>query len=80
MHLVVSGSVYFLMQKIFQNTKEPLFGRADNNIKLDSFDLSTLKEIMKDFRPGYSNDDLLALYKSQAPFTATRYFPSLVAR
>jgi AAA+ ATPase superfamily predicted ATPase len=62
MHLVVSGSVYSLMQKIFQNTKEPLFGRADNIIKLDAFDLSTLKGIMKDFRPGYSNDDLLALY------------------
>lgn len=61
-HLVVSGSVYSLMRKIFQNTKEPLFGRADNIIKLDAFDLSTLKEIMKDFRPGYSNDDLLALY------------------
>lgn len=62
MNLIVSGSVYSLMQKIFQHAKEPLFGRADNIIKLSAFDLSTLKEIMHDYRPLYSNDDLLALY------------------
>lgn len=62
MNLIVSGSVYSLMQKIFQDKKEPLFGRADNIIKLSAFDLSTLKEIMHDHRPQYSNDDLLALY------------------
>ena len=62
MHLIVSGSVYSLMQRIFQNAKEPLFGRADNIIKLAPFDLTTLKEIMTDFNPNYENDDLLALY------------------
>lgn len=62
MNLIVSGSVYSLMQKIFQNKKEPLFGRADNIIKLSAFDIATLKEIMHDYRPSYTNDDLLALY------------------
>ena len=62
MNLIVSGSVYSLMQKIFQHSKEPLFGRADIIIKLPAFDLATLKEIMRDYRPEYSNDDLLALY------------------
>lgn len=62
MNLIVSGSVYSLMRKIFQDKKEPLFGRADNIIKLSAFDLSTLKEIMHDHKPGYTNDDLLALY------------------
>ena len=62
MNLIVSGSIYSLMQKIFQNSKEPLFGRADNIIKLSAFDLTTLKEIMIDHRPGYTNDELLALY------------------
>jgi AAA+ ATPase superfamily predicted ATPase len=62
MNLIVSGSIYSLMQKIFQNKKEPLFGRADNIIKLSAFDLSTLKEIMHDYKPLYTNDDLLALY------------------
>jgi hypothetical protein len=50
------------MKKIFQNNKEPLFGRADNIIKLSAFDLATLKEIIFDYNPDYSNDDLLALY------------------
>lgn len=62
MNLVVSGSIYSLMQKIFQNSKEPLFGRADNIIKLSAFNLITLKEIMHDYHPQYTNDDLLALY------------------
>lgn len=62
MNLIVSCSVYSLMRKIFQDKKEPLFGRADNIIKLSAFDLSTLKEIMHDHKPGYTNDDLLALY------------------
>ncbi len=61
-NLIVSGSVYSLMQKIFQHSQEPLFGRADNIIKLSAFDLSTLKTIIYDYRPQYSNDDLLALY------------------
>ncbi|RIH67155.1 ATP-binding protein [Mariniphaga sediminis] len=61
-NLIISGSVYLLMQKIFQNSKEPLFGRSDNIIKLSAFDIVTLKRIMEDYYPEYSNDDLLALY------------------
>ena len=62
MNLIASGSIYSLMQKIFLNNREPLFGRADNIIKLSAFDLVTLKEILKDYNTNYSNDDLLALY------------------
>lgn len=62
MNLVVSGSIYSLMQKIFQNNKEPLFGRADSIIRLSAFDLTTLKEIMREHHPDYTNDDLLAFY------------------
>lgn len=62
MNLIVSGSIYSLMNKIFQNNKEPLFGRADNIIKLSAFSLPVLKEIMNDYFPEYINDDLLALY------------------
>ena len=62
MNLIVSGSVYSLMHKVFQDSKEPLFGRADNIIKLSAFDLVTLKEIMRDHNPTYAKDDLLALY------------------
>ena len=62
MNLIVSGSVYSLMQKIFRNSKEPLFGRADNIIKLSAFSIATLKEIMHDYQPNHAADDLLALY------------------
>src|SRR5690554_99334 len=62
LNLIISGSVYSLMQKIFQHSKEPLFGRADNIIKLTAFDTATLTKIMHDYYPEYTNDDLLALY------------------
>lgn len=62
LNLIISGSVYSLMQKIFQDKKEPLFGRADNIIRLQGFDLMVLKEILHDYHPAYHNDDLLALY------------------
>jgi len=61
-NLLLSGSVYSLMQKIFQNSKEPLFGRADNIIKLSPFDTNTIKTIISDYNIDYQNDDLLALY------------------
>ena len=61
-NLVLSGSVFSLMDKIFQNTQEPLFGRADNIIRLSPFDTGTIKTIIGDYYPNYQNDDLLALY------------------
>ena len=61
-NIVVMGSVFSLMHRIFEGAKEPLFGRADNIIKLSGFGTETLKEIMRDYRPNYSNDELLALY------------------
>lgn len=61
-NLIVSGSVMSLMYKIFQNNKEPLFGRAQNFIHLKAFDTITIKEILKDYNPDYKADDLLALY------------------
>ena len=48
-NLLLSGSVYSLMNKIFQNSEEPLFSRADNIIKLSPFDTDTLKEIIRDY-------------------------------
>lgn len=62
MNLILMGSVFSMMHKIFEGYKEPLFGRADNTIRLSGFGTDTMKEIMHDFRPHYSNDELLALY------------------
>ena len=61
-NFVVSGSVYTLMEKIFKDEKQPLFGRADLTLTLEPFRTDVLKEILKDYKPNYSNDDLLALY------------------
>ena len=61
-NFLVCGSVYTLMHRIFQDSKEPLYGRASGFIKLKPFMPSVLKRILKDHNPNYSNDDLLALY------------------
>ena len=61
-NLIVSGSVHSLMTKLFRDKKEPLYGRDDKTIKLQPFVPSVLKEIMTEYAPLYSNDDLLALY------------------
>lgn len=61
-NFVVSGSVYSLMSKLFKDKKEPLYGRDDLTIKLQPFSPSVLKEIMDTYSPGYTADDLLAMY------------------
>ncbi|KPA13325.1 archaeal ATPase family protein [Candidatus Magnetomorum sp. HK-1] len=48
MHVIFIGSVYSLMIKIFENNKEPLFGRADKTIYLKPFKAKTIKEILED--------------------------------
>ncbi|MDP4272645.1 MAG: ATP-binding protein, partial [Bacteroidota bacterium] len=62
LNLYLSGSIYSLMHKIFESYKEPLFGRATNRIILRPFKVSVLKQIMEENHPGYSAEDLLALY------------------
>ncbi len=62
MNLVLSGSVLSMMRRIFTDAHEPLFGRADNIINLRPFKIRVIKEILKDYNPGYTNEDLLALY------------------
>jgi len=62
MNLVLSGSIYSLMKRIFEDRKEPLFGRANNKMELKAFSVVTLKEILGDYSPDYTNDDLLSFY------------------
>ncbi len=61
-NLLLSGSIYSLMHKIFENSKEPLFGRATEMMRLRPFETIVLKEILSDYHPNYSSEDLLALY------------------
>lgn len=61
-NLLLSGSVHSLMHKIFQNSKEPLFGRATALLKVKPFETPVLKEILTSHNPDYTSEDLLALY------------------
>lgn len=61
-NLIVCGSVNSLINKIFHDDKEPLYGRHTEMLTLHPFTPSTLKEIMQEYKPDYTADDLLALY------------------
>ncbi|WP_040460456.1 ATP-binding protein [Galbibacter marinus] len=61
-NLILCGSVYSLMSRIFEHSKEPLFGRATGRIHLKEFTISTLKEILIDYHKEFNNEDLLAFY------------------
>lgn len=61
-NLIISGSVYTMMHKIFQDSKEPLYGRANCIMRIKPFSVDVLKQILRDYNPHYNNDDLLALY------------------
>jgi len=61
-NLIVSGSVYSLMQKIFKARKAALYGRETAFLKVEPFNVSVLKEILGKYRRKYTADDLLALW------------------
>jgi uncharacterized protein len=61
-NLILCGSVYSMMMRIFENVKEPLFGRATQRIHLKAFDIVTLKQIVKDHYPDFTSEDVLAFY------------------
>jgi AAA+ ATPase superfamily predicted ATPase len=48
LNLICIGSVYSLMRRIFEEKKEPLFGRADRIFNLKPFPIRTLREILDD--------------------------------
>ncbi|GAB6007662.1 ATP-binding protein [Dysgonomonas reticulitermitis] len=61
-NFIASGSIYSMMMKIFENRKEPLFGRLTSKITLQPFTVSVIKEILNDYNPEYTSEDLLCLY------------------
>ena len=61
-HLVASGSVNRMMNKIFFDYSEPLYGRNTAHLKLKPFPVSVLKKIFAAHRSDYTKDDLLALW------------------
>lgn len=62
LNLIVCGSVNSLINKIFRDMKEPLYARQTAFFKVEGFETSVLKEIISEYNPKYSNEDLLAFY------------------
>ena len=60
--LIVSGSIFRMMERIFKDEEQPLFGRDDCTMRLQPFSTDTMREILADYKPDYSNEDLLALW------------------
>lgn len=48
LNLIFIGSLYSLMHKIFENSKEPLFERADRIMHIQPFRIKTIYEILGD--------------------------------
>lgn len=61
-NLVVCGSIYSMMSEIFRNRKEPLYNRQTHFMTVRPFAPGVLKEILSEYNPGYTSEDLLALY------------------
>lgn len=61
-NLIVCGSVNTLMNRIFRDDKEPLYGRETAFLKVAPFPTESLKEILADHASAATADDLLALY------------------
>lgn len=60
-HIIFIGSIYSLMTEIFQNEKEPLYGRADRILYIKPFKPNTIKEILEDY-DSYSGENLFYNY------------------
>ncbi|HQQ67745.1 MAG TPA: DUF234 domain-containing protein [Candidatus Cloacimonadota bacterium] len=61
LHIIVSGSVYSMMHRIFLDYGQPLYGRADLLINLKAFPISTMAEILEE-EAACSAENLLACY------------------
>lgn len=60
-HIIFIGSIYSLMTEIFQNEKEPLYGRADRILYIKPFKPNIIKEILEDY-DSYSEENLFYNY------------------
>ncbi len=58
MNLICIGSVYSLMHKIFEESKEPLFGRADRILFLKPFTVKDTYRVLSD----HGADDMKSLF------------------
>lgn len=61
-NLIVCGSIFSMMTKIFKDKKEPLYNRQTRFMSIKPFTPAVLKKIMAEYNPDYTAEDLLALY------------------
>ncbi len=61
-NLIVCGSIYSMMTKIFKDKKEPLYNRQSRFMTVRPFSPTVLKEILAEYNPNFTEEDLLALY------------------
>ena len=50
MNLIFCGSIYSIMKRIFENAKEPLYGRATSKMVIKPFEISVIKQILHDYQ------------------------------
>lgn len=62
MNLILSGSVFSMMTKLFEDHKEPLFGRATERLHIGPFPVNDLREILAKRNSRYTADDLLTFF------------------
>ena len=55
LNLVVNGSINRLMNKIFCDDSQPLYGRNTGTLALKPFSTALLKEIFRSYKPDYTN-------------------------
>ncbi len=62
LNLVVCGSINTLINKIFLNRKEPLYGRQTAFMRVEPFSVAVLKSILHYHKKDYTPEDLLTLW------------------
>lgn len=62
LNLILCGSIYSIMKRIFENSKEPLFGRANHKFIIRPFTTKTLEVILSDYLPNYTSKELFNFY------------------
>lgn len=61
-NLVVCGSVNSMMNRLFRDHKQPLYGRQTMHLTVKAFPPQVIKEILAHYNPHFEAEDLLALY------------------
>lgn len=62
MNLIVCGSVNSMMNRLFRDHKEPLYGRQTDIMNVEAFTPNVIKQILGIYNPQSSREDLLSLY------------------